>query len=148
MAETLGLLCDKLTIVKLKQWHTKDRKRIKSLKMQERSLQEEIDEFVRNAFNGTISSQRLKFEANKVYKRKGNPVAEIKGDIGNIFSQLAQINCELWHEVEKSYDIDHLPDDQKGVLIKRLAVLNLERNRCMEAIDDNFCRQVLKKYRE
>jgi len=28
MAETLGSLCDKLTIVKLKQWHTTDKTRI------------------------------------------------------------------------------------------------------------------------
>ena len=145
MADTLGSLCDKLTIVKLKQWHSKDRKRIKSLKIQEQTLQEEIDEFVRDAFNGTVPQQRLKFEANKVYKKKGNAVAEVRGDIGAVFSQLAQVNCELWHEVEKSYDIDHVPDDQKGVLVKRLAVLNLERTRCMEAIDDNFCRHLLKR---
>jgi hypothetical protein len=145
MAETLGSLCDKLTVVKLKQWHTKDRKRIKSLKIQERVLEKEIDEFVRDAFKGTIPRDRMKFEANKIYKKKGNIVAEVKGDIGAVFSQLARVNCELWHEVEKSYDIDRVPDEQKGVLIKRLAVLNLERNRCMEAIDDNLRRHLLKK---
>ena len=145
MAETLGSLCDKLTVVKLKQWHTKDRKRIKSLEIQERVLQQEIDEFVRDAFNGTIPEDRMKFEANKVYKKKGNIVAEVKGDIGAVFSQLARVNCELWHEVEKSYDINRVPDEEKGVLVKRLAVLNLERNRCMEAIDDNLHRHLLKK---
>ena len=148
MSDTLGSLCDKLSIVKLKQWHAKDRKRIKSLKIQEQTLQEEIDEFVRDAFRGTIPQQRLKFVANKVYKKKGNSIADIKGDIGAIFSQLAQVNCELWHEVEKSYDIDNVPDGQKGLLIKRLAVLNLERNRCMEAIDENFGRHLLMKNRE
>ena len=147
MADTLGSLCDKLTIAKLKQWHTKDRKRLRSLELQAQTLQEEIDEFVHDALNGIIPQQRLKFKANKVYKKKGNTVAEIKGDIGAIFSQLAQVNCELWHEVEKSYDIDNVPDDQKGTLIKRLAVLNLERNRCMEAIDDNFGLHLLKKSR-
>jgi hypothetical protein len=145
MAETLGSLCDKLTVVKLKQWHTKDRKRIKSLEIQERVLEQEIDEFVGDAFNGTIPWDRMKFEANKVYKKKGNIVAEVKGDIGAVFSQLARVNCELWHEVEKSYDIDRVPDEQKGVLIKRLAVLNLERNRCMEAIDDSLRRHLLEK---
>ena len=118
MAETLGSLCDKLTVVKLKQWHTKDRKRIKSLEIQERVLQQEIDEFVRDAFDGSIPGDRMKFEANKVYKKKGNTVAEVKGDIGAVFSQLARVNCELWHEVEKSYDIDRVPDEKKGVLIK------------------------------
>jgi hypothetical protein len=146
MAETLGSLCDKLTIVKLKQWHTKDKKRAKSLKIQEKALQAEIDEFVCDAYNGSIPDEHLRFEANKVYKKKGNTFAKVKGDIGAVFSQLAQVNCELWHEVEKSYDIDHVPDEQKGVLIKRLAVLNLERNRCMEAIDENLHRHLLKKH--
>ena len=54
MAETLGSLCDKLIVVKLKQWHTKDQKRVKSLQIQERVLQQEIDEFVGDAFDGTI----------------------------------------------------------------------------------------------
>jgi hypothetical protein len=145
MAETLGSLCDKLIVVKLKQWHTRDQKRVKSLQIQERVLQQEIDEFVRDAFDGTIPEDRVKFEANKVYKKKGNPVAAVKGDIGAVFSRLARVNCELWHEVEKSYDIDRIPDEQKGVVIKRLAVLNLERNRCMEAIDDNLRRHLPKK---
>ena len=147
MAETLGSLCDKLTIVKLKQWHTKDKNRIKSLQIQEQTLQEEIDEFVRGAYNGSIPKERLKFEANKVYKKKGNTFAKVKGDIGAVFSQLAKVNCELWHEVEKSYNIDQIPDGQKGVLVKRLAVLNLERNRCMEAIDENFHRHLMKTSR-
>jgi hypothetical protein len=147
MADTLGSLCDKLTIVKLKQWHTRDKKRIKSLKIQEKALQEEIDEFVRDAFDGSVPEERLKFEANKVYKKKGNTFAKVKGDIGAVFSQLARVNCELWHEVEKSYDIDRVPDEQKGVLVRRLAVLNLERNRCMEAIDEKFHRHLLKKNR-
>ena len=40
MAETLGSLCDKLTIVKLKQWHTDDTARTASLAAQERQLSE------------------------------------------------------------------------------------------------------------
>jgi hypothetical protein len=147
MPETLGSLCDKLTIVKLKQWHTRDKTRIKSLKIQEKALQEEIDEFVSNAFKGAIPENRLRFEANKVYKKKGNTFAKVKGDIGAVFSQLAKVNCELWHEVEKSYDIDRVPDADKAALIKKLAVLNLERNRCMEAIDENFHRHLSKRNR-
>ena len=147
MAETLGSLCDKLTIVKLKQWHTKDKNRTKSLKTQEKALQEEIDEFVCDAYNGSIRKERLKFEANKVYKKKGNTFAKVKGDIGAVFSRLARVNCELWHEVERSYDIDRVADEQKGALVKKLAVLNLERNRCIEAIDENFQRHLLKENR-
>ena len=39
MAETLGSLCDKLTIVKLKQYHSEDAARLQSLKQQEQQLQ-------------------------------------------------------------------------------------------------------------
>jgi hypothetical protein len=38
MAETLGSLCDKLTIVKLKQWHSEDAARLQSLGLQEQQL--------------------------------------------------------------------------------------------------------------
>lgn len=43
MAETLGILCDKLTIVKLKHWHTKDQERLQNPAKQEGQLLEEIN---------------------------------------------------------------------------------------------------------
>ena len=43
MAETLGMLCDKLTIVKLKQYHSEDAARLESLGIQATQLQEEIN---------------------------------------------------------------------------------------------------------
>jgi hypothetical protein len=43
MAETLGSICDKLTIVKLKQFHTEDQSRLESLNQQEGQLKSEID---------------------------------------------------------------------------------------------------------
>ena len=46
MAETLGMLCDKLTIVKLKQYHTTDEIRLQSLDQQCNQLQQEIDEYL------------------------------------------------------------------------------------------------------
>ena len=48
MAETLGSLCDKLTIIKLKQFHTEDVKRLDSLNKQQGQLIEEIDKFIIN----------------------------------------------------------------------------------------------------
>ena len=45
MAETLGMLCDKLTIVKLKQYHTDDKERLQSLYNQALQLQEEMEIF-------------------------------------------------------------------------------------------------------
>jgi len=139
MAETLGSLCDKLTIVKLKQWHSKDPDRLKSLGSQEISLTEEINEFLSDAVAGRIQSGRLKFESNKVYKKEGNEVAQVRGDFGAVFSQLADVNCRLWHEQEKVYDFDKVQDSEKGGVVKQLAVLNLERTRCIEALDLNLC---------
>jgi hypothetical protein len=138
MAETLGMLCDKLTIVKLKQYHTEEEQKSASLNNQAIQLQEEIDEYVSNAVNGNIPLAKLTFASNKVFKKEGNEVAEAKGNMGALFSQLAAVNCELWHEVEKGYDIENVPVEDKDKIVKRLAVLNLERNNCIDAIDQTF----------
>lgn len=138
MAETLGSLCDKLTIVKLKQYHSQDEERLRSLAGQEGQLQEEIDEFVRRALAGDIPVERLTFAANKVWKKEGNEVAEVQGTIGQVFSRLADVNCQLWHEQEKVYDFESVPAEEKNAVVKQLAILNLSRNRCIDEIDQQF----------
>lgn len=143
MAETLGMLCDKLTIVKLKEYHTDDAARLESLAKQSSQLQQEIDDFVAQSIAGLIPIEKLTFAANKVFKKEGNEVADAKGNIGALFYQLSEVNCKLWHEVEKGYDIENVPMDQKDKLIKQLAVLNLERNNCIDAIDLTFKELIL-----
>jgi len=138
MAETLGMLCDKLTIVKLKQYHSEDAQRLESLNKQAIQLQIEIDEYVSDAINGNIQIDKLTFDANKVFKKEGNETKEVIGNIGEIFSQLAEVNCELWHEVEKGYDIENVPLEGKDKIVKNLAVLNLQRNNCIDAINHTF----------
>lgn len=138
MAETLGMLCDKLTIVKLKQYHTEDKQRLTSLNNQAAQLQEEIDSYIAAAVIGNIPADKLTFASNKVFKKEGNETKEVTGNIGEIFFQLADVNCRLWHEVEKGYDIENVPIQQKDNLVKMLAVLNLERNKCIDAIDAKF----------
>ncbi len=138
MAETLGSLCDKLTIVKLKQFHSEDSGRLQSLGLQEKHLQSEIDEFVRAAVAGQIPAERLTFASNKVYKEKGNTVSDVNGTIGVVFAQLAQVNCNLWHEQEKVYEFEMVPVDEKDKVVKQLALLNLERNKCMDQIDQQL----------
>lgn len=138
MAETLGSLCDKLTIVKLKQFHSDDPERLRSLDMQEKQLQQEIDEFIVAAISGTIPLERVTFAANKIYKQAGNTVAEVIGDIGEVFSRLSEINCLLWHEQEKVYEFEQVPSEEKNAVVKQLALLNLERNKCIDRIDCQF----------
>lgn len=138
MAETLGMLCDKLTIVKLKEYHTEDTKRLESLKEQSRQLQEEIDEYLIQAITGQIPVERLSFSANKVFKKEGNEVKEVVGNIGDIFYQLADVNCRLWHEQEKVYEFETVPAEQKDKVVKQLAILNLERNKCIDAINQQL----------
>lgn len=135
MAETLGSLCDKLTIVKLKQWHTEDSTGLASLVEQERQLTNEIDEFASAAISGEIPIDKLTFAANKVYKKEGNIIQLIEGNIGEVFSMLADVNCKLWHEQEKVYEFDKIPMNQKDGVVKKLALLNLERNQCIDQID-------------
>jgi len=135
MAETLGSLCDKLTIVKLKQYHTGDAQRLESLAHQELQLCEEIDDYIQNAIEGKIPRERLTFSSNKVYTKEGNEITEITGNISMIFAELAKVNCDLWHEQEKVYEFEKVPFDEKDNVVKRLALLNLQRTQCIDLID-------------
>lgn len=145
MAETLGSLCDKLTVVKLKQFHSNDMERLKSLGIQEKQLKDEIDGFIGDAIAGQIPPERLTFAANKVYKEEGNIVADVLGSIGEVFSRLAFVNCTLWHEQEKVYDFENVPMEEKDKVVKELALLNLERTKCIDQIDLNFRLLIEKK---
>ena len=138
MAETLGTLCDKLTIVKLKRWHSDDVERNRSLDQQEMQLHAEIDQFLREAISGDISIERLTFASNKVYKKEGNVVPASDGSLGQIFAQLADANCRLWHVQEKVYEFESVPVEEKDAVVKQLAVLNLERVNCIDQLDDAF----------
>ncbi len=143
MAETLGSLCDKLTIVKLKQYHSNDPEQLKSLSGQEKQLQDEINEYIQAALSGQIAIERLTFAPNKVYKKEGNNVPEVKGNIGEVFARLAEVNCLLWHEQEKVYEFEKVPNEEKNVVVKNLAALNLERNKCIHEIDKQFQKMLL-----
>lgn len=138
MAETLGMLCDKLTIVKLKQYHTEDEQRLKSLAGQASQLRTEIDEYIASGINGEIDPERMSFAANKVFKASGNNVAEVSGNFGEVFYQLADVNCKLWHEQEKVYEFEKVEAQDKDIVVKQLALLNLERNKCIDAINELF----------
>ncbi|MFY9621689.1 MAG: hypothetical protein WAM70_18320 [Pyrinomonadaceae bacterium] len=140
MAETLGTLADKLTTVQLKLWHTDDPERTRSLEVQQKQLQEEINEFVSAALTGEIPIEKLTFSANKVYKKEGNVVPEFQGSIGEMFAQLAAVNCRLWHVQERVYEFEQVPMEQKDGVIKELAIVNLERNKCIDRLDEEFQR--------
>jgi hypothetical protein len=138
--ETLGTLADKLTTIQLKLWHTDDPERTRSLQSQQLQLQEEMDELVRKAVTGEIPPERLTFAANKVYKKDGNEMREIAGTLGELFSQLAEVNCRLWHVQENVYDFEKVPLNQKDEVVKQLAIVNLERNECIDRVDREFQR--------
>ena len=138
------MLCDKLTIVKLKQYHSEDPVRLESLGTQEKMLQQEIDDFVVRAVCGDIPAGKLTFEANKVYKKEGNTIGDVTGTIGIVFSHLAEVNCRLWHEQEKVYEFEQVPVDEKNKVVKQLAHLNLERNKCIDEIDRQFAVKIKK----
>jgi hypothetical protein len=142
MAETLGTLADKLTTVKLKLWHTDDPDRTENLKRQEKQLQDEMDELVRAAITGEIPIERLTFAANKVYKKDGNEMRDFAGTVGQLFSHLAEVNCRLWHVQEKVYEFEQVPMQEKDEVIKQLAIVNLERNQCIDELDTEFRKSI------
>ena len=135
MAETLGSLCDKLTIVKLKQYHSEAKEKLDSLASQEIQLKEEIEEFILSAMQGIIPLEKLTFNSNKVYAMSDKDIERFKGTIGEVVSKLAEVNCELWHEQEKVYAFESVPAAEKNHFIKQLAKLNLERTSCIDEID-------------
>ncbi len=136
MADTLGSLCDKLSIVKLKQYHCDDEQKATSLSLQEAQLSQEIDAFMGDAVSGRIPVARLIFSANKVYKQTGNELRPVPDtSIGAAFAELAKVNCDLWHEQEKVYEFERVPAERKNEVVKQLALLNLRRNQCIDAID-------------
>ena len=147
MSETLGTLADKLTTVQLKLWHTDDPERTRSLEVQQKQLQDEIDEFVAAALSGAIPIEKLTFSANKVYKKEGNVVQEFQGTLGEMFAHLAAANCRLWHVQEKVYEFERVPVDQKDEVVKQLAIVNLERNQCIDKLDEEF-QKAIKTYRQ
>jgi hypothetical protein len=144
MAETLGMLCDKLTIVKLKEYHTENEDRLKVLQNQAVQLQQEIDEYVAEAIGGRIPIDRLTFASNKVFKKEGNEIGKVSGNIGEVFYKLAEVNCMLWHEQEKVYEFEKVPPHEKDQVVKQLAILNLERNQCIDSINQQFVELVEK----
>ena len=148
MAETLGMLCDKLTIVKLKQYHTEDANRLDSLNKQANDLQAEIDSYLFNAINGNIPEDKLTFEANKVFKKEGNDVKEVTGNIAEVFYKLADVNCRLWHEQEKVYEFEKVPANKKDLVVKQLSLLNLERNKCIDSINSQLAELIKQKNKE
>jgi hypothetical protein len=146
MAETLGSLCDKLTIVKLKQYHTEfNNTKTLNLKLQEEDLINEINNYLDDALIGKIPLNKLMFDSNKVYKSEGNEFQYITGDISVCISKLAEINCLLWHEQEKVYDFKNVPVEQKDIVVKQLAILNLQRNNCIDQINNSLKELIINK---
>ena len=146
MAETLGSLCDKLSIVKLKQYHCDNEQKAQSLVTQEQQLVSEMDAFMAGALSGRIPLERLSFSANKVYKQAGNELSPVpESSIGAAFAELCKVNCDLWHEQEKVYEFEAVPAEDKNGVVKQLALLNLRRNQCIDAIDKVLIRQVREK---
>jgi hypothetical protein len=52
--------------------------------------------------------------------------------------KLAQTVCKLWHVQEKVYEFEAIPVDQKDAVIKELAIVHLERNQCIDKLDQRF----------
>lgn len=145
MAETLGMLCDKLTIAQLKIYHTEDENRLQSLTSQIIQLQKEIDEYISDAIAGKIPVERMSFVANKVFKKEGNIVEEVTGNFGEVFYQLADVNCKLWHEQEKVYEFEKVAINEKDAVVKQLALLNLQRNKCIDSLNEQFVQLIKSK---
>ena len=144
VAETLGSLCDKLTIVKLKQWHTEESEEAKQrdLDVQGGQLRDEIDAYLAAAASrgGEDDGGPLTCAAHKVFDLGDLVLKEVTGSLGVLMSELAEVNCDLWHEQEKVYEVQRNPESQKDAVavLGRLGSLNLTRTQCIDAINDSL----------
>ena len=107
MAETLGSLCDKLTIVKLKAYHTKrdDRERMEKLSSQDMQLRKEINEYVANAVSRKIPLEKITCETLKIHTGV-TALDNLIVSIGGSVATLADVNCDIWHLQEKLYNFE------------------------------------------
>jgi len=137
MAETLGTLCDKLTIANLKKWHCDDEEKLISLELQIKELKIEIDTYIENVISGNHQFS-IVYKSNKVYKEEGNEIRDFSGTMSCLFSDLLRVNLDLWRTQDMVYDFEKVPENKKNNVVKRLAILNLERNKCMELLDSNL----------
>jgi hypothetical protein len=134
--ETFGSLCDKLAIVVLKGYHTDDAEKLVMLDKQKKDLIKEIDEYLAGVSTGETNPDKLESPSCKVYNKEKNVTSEtITNDVGDLISDLACINCKLWHVQEKIYDFESVPASEKNTVIKQAAILNLERNHRIDAIN-------------
>ncbi|MEM7202220.1 MAG: hypothetical protein AAF628_18265 [Planctomycetota bacterium] len=136
----MGSLCDKLAIVELKRWHTSSASRLQVLDKQASQLSDEIDAHVCDSVSGAIQPDRLRFPSNKVFDIGDRTLQAVEGGLGHVIGELARINCALWHEQEKVYEVQKSPETHHDAvqILERLGQLNLERTQCIDAIDEGF----------
>jgi hypothetical protein len=137
--ETLGSLCDKLIVVKLKAYHTKaiDKERQEKLSSQERELRAEINGYINAAVSGEIPKELLTFESNKIHT--GLLVTDIAvASIAGSIATLANINCDIWHLQERMYNFNKVPADKKDIVIRNISALNVQRGKCVDDINNQF----------
>ena len=132
--ETLGSLIDKLTVIKLKEFHNKDWMRKKNLEVQEQELLYEITDYLHNAVTGKINWEKLTIQSNKIHEGTAMPEIESQS-IGINVSMLAKANCEIWHLQEKLYNFNMIPAEEKDAVVAAITTENLKRVRCIEGID-------------
>jgi hypothetical protein len=139
MAETLGSLCDKLIIVKLKAYHTKrdDRERMEKLSSQDMQLRKEINEYVSDVISGKITIDRLTCETLKIHTGV-IALDNLIVSIGGSMATLADVNCDIWHLQEKLYNFEKVPAGLKNIVVRQIAVSNIKRTKCIDDINQQF----------
>jgi hypothetical protein len=138
VADTLGSLCDKLIITQLKRIHTNDLAKLESINDRIDVLKEEIDEFLALVISGNLKPNRILVRTNKVYDESKFSVSSQSLSIGEAVESLLVVNLALWKEQEKVYNFEQVPKDEKNLVIRNLAQLNLDRNVLIEKIDELF----------
>ena len=65
--------------------------------------------------------------------------------LGRSFIKLADVNCRLWHEVEKGYDIENVPVEEKDNLVKMLPFLTWNEINVLMPLTCSYIKWLIKK---
>jgi len=141
--ETIGSLCDQLSIAVLRKMHCKDEMAIFLLKQQEDSLIQEMDHVLGNLAKGDIPIEMACKPKLKNYKHQDNTL-ELKESLGQAMSALIEANNSLWNLEDTRRDKSKT-DQERLAAADNVSIWNKKRNDMIDCID-NIVSKTIKQF--
>jgi hypothetical protein len=139
--ETLGSLCDKITIEIIRRQKMAEAGRSEELLVSEKvnNLKIEIDEYVYHASKGLVvlNDPKLKFYKNEI------PSNDVSHKISDSIVRLSEANYTLWNLEDKRRD-KSVPDAERLQVCDDVGKWNRIRNDAIDKINELFSKSINK----